>query len=312
MRTGLLVVLFAGFLASCGKPPVTGVSIDSEMQLYIPPNAQALLSIQMDKLKTSDVYKRHSKDLDLPELNALSERIGSDPRRDLSAALAIWDGKQAMFLAKGKFAPEQVQQKIQALGAPSVNYKNFTLFGSKGNAVVFVDSSLALSGPMDVLHAALDRKATGNGLVPPELAERMKGVSKDAQIWEVSRGGLPLAVFPMRSDVQSTLGNFATAISETSIGVHADSGLQLQADIQCVSKEGAQRVHDALRGLVGLARLTTNTSDMDLLRLWDAVHVEQDQGTVHLRADLSADLTEKLFTYLPQMKGRARQMARPF
>jgi hypothetical protein len=86
----------------------------------------------------------------------------------------------------------------------------------------------------------------------------------------------------------------------------------LQADIKCVSKEGAQRVHDALRGLVGLARLSTNTSNMDLLRLWDAVDVDQDQDMVHVRADLSADLTEKLFTYLPQIKSRARQMTKPF
>jgi hypothetical protein len=71
-------------------------------------------------------------------------------------------------------------------------------------------------------------------------------------------------------------------------------------------------VHDALRGLVGLARLSTNTSEMDLLRLWDAVNVNQDQDMVRIRADLSPDLTEKLFTYLPQMKSRARQMAKPF
>jgi hypothetical protein len=51
---------------------------------------------------------------------------------------------------------------------------------------------------------------------------------------------------------------------------------------------------------------------MDLLRLWDAVNIDQDQDMVHVSADLSADLTEKLFTYLPQIKNRTRRLAKPF
>jgi len=312
VRNVFIVLVLAGFLSGCGKPPLTGVSVDRELLPYIPQDAQALLSIQLEKLKASDLYKRHLKDLDIPELNALSERTGLDPRRDLTSLLAIWDGKQATFLAEGAFAPEQLQQRIAGLGAKNTKYKTYTLIGGTGNSVAFVDRNLALSGPADVLRAALDRKADGDGGLPQALEQRLKGVAKDAQIWEVSRGGLPLAIFPMRSDVQSTLSNFAGAISETTLGLRCDSGVHLQIDVQCVSKEGAQRVHDALRGLVGLARLTTNASDMDLLRLWDAVHVDEDQEMVHVRADLSSGLTEKLFTYLPKVKSRAQQMVKPF
>jgi hypothetical protein len=309
----LVTVLFlAVLLAGCGKTLRTGVAVDRDLRPYVPSNAQALASIQIEKLKATDLYKRHLKDLDLPELNAMSERIGLDPRRDLTSLLAVWDGKHPVLLAKGTFSPDQLKEKLETLGAKSVQYKNYTIFGSSGNAVALVDSSLAVSGPADALHAALDRKATREGGVSQELGQQLKGVLQDAQIWEVSRGGIPLSAFPARADVQSMLGNFAGAISETTVGLHCDSGVRFQADIKCVSKEGAQRVHDALRGLVGLARLSTNTTNMDLLRLWDAVNVDQNQDMVHVSADLSADLTEKLFTYLPQIKSRARQMRKPF
>jgi hypothetical protein len=82
----------------------------------------------------------------------------------------------------------------------------------------------------------------------------------------------------------------------------------VQADIFCVSNEGAQRVHDALRGLIGLSRLSTNQSRLDMLRLWDAVHIDQDQQVVHVRVDLPADLADKLLAELPKLASRAERM----
>ena len=64
-------------------------------------------------------------------------------------------------------------------------------------------------------------------------------------------------------------------------------------------------MHDALRGLIGLARLSTNDNEIDLLRLWDAVSINQDEKAVHIKADLPADLTEKLLTHLPSLRGKA-------
>jgi hypothetical protein len=305
-------VLLAVFLVGCGETPRTGVAVEHDLRPYIPSNAQALVEIQIERLKATDLYKRHLKDLDIPELNAMSERLGLDPRRDLTSLLAVWDGKQAIFLTKGTFSPDQLKERLATLGAKSGTYKKYTIFGSGGNSAALVDNGLVAGGPADALRAALDRKASGDGSVPEELEQQLKGVMKEAQIWEVSRGGIPLSAFPARTDVQSMLGNFAGAISETTVGMHCDSGIRFQADVKCVSNEGAKRVHDALRGLVGLARLSTNASQMDLLRLWDAVNVDQDQDMVHVRANLSQDLTEKLFVYLPQMKNRARQMAKPF
>jgi hypothetical protein len=312
VRRSLAVVCFSVLLASCSRTPRTGVAIDRDFRPYVPPNVRALASVQIDKLKTTDLYKRHAKAFDLPEVDAISERIGLDPRRDLTSLLAAWDGKQPVFLMKGKFSPDQLKQRLETLGAKSVEYKSHSLLSSGRDALAVVDSGLTISGPADAVRATLDQKTNGDSGISEELEPQLKNVLKEAQIWEISRGGIPLSAFPARADVQSMLGNFAGAISETTIGIHCDSGVQFQADIKCVSKAGAQRVHDALRGLVGLARLSTDASDLDLLRLWDAVNVDQDQDVIHVRADLSASLTEKLFGYLPKVKKRARGAMQPF
>jgi hypothetical protein len=296
-----MTLLFAG----CGHEAAGGVSVDKEFRSSIPPDTQAMIFIQLDKLKSTELYRRHQQEFDLPQMNALSERVGMDPRRDLSKMLVVWNGKQPLILAEGKFSTEQVKQKLTAEGATRTSYKEYTLFGGPNDSVAFVDKQLAFAGPADFLHKVLDLHAGDDGTVPDELAKRMETVPKDSQIWEVSTGGIPFANLILRSDLQSAMANIAGYVSATSLGVNLDSGARVRADIFCISSEGSQRVHDALRGMIGLARLSTNDNEIDLLRLWDAVSISQDEKAVHIKADLPADLTEKLLTHLPSLRGKA-------
>ena len=112
----------------------------------------------------------------------------------------------------------------------------------------------------------------------------------------------------MRSDIDSALSNIVGYVSGTAMGVGIDTGIHLQADLTCISDQGAQRVRDALRGGLGLARLTTKDNQLDLLRLYDAVHIDQENSLIHVRADLASDLANKLLSYIPQMKNGAGRM----
>lgn len=310
MRTWLLVLLAGGLIGSvgCRKPLVTGVSVDPAFRDAIPKSAKALLSIQIEKLKATALYQRHQNEFDLPQLDVLSERVGIDPRRDLTAVLLIWDGAKALLVARGGFASTDINRKLGTLGVERFSYKKYTLFGGGRDAVAFVDKSLAIAAPADLLRSTLDLRDSGDGGVPDELHRRLAGVAKNDQIWEVSHGGLPFANIRLPSDLQSALANIAGYIDDTTVGIGVDSGAHLQIEIDCISKEGAQRVHDALRGLIGLGRLTTDTSSLDLLRMWDAISVRQDEQVIRVRADLAADLTDKLLVYLPSLRSRARQI----
>lgn len=308
LTTGLLVA--ASFLGSCMKPGASGVSVDSAFRPLVPKDARALASIDVESLKASGVYKRHQDLLNLPLLDGMSERIGVDPRRDISNLLIAWNGKDAAAFARGGFDVSVLEAKLISLGARPVRYRSYTLFGEDRESIAFLKRHMAVAGPARLVRSEIDLEKNGGGGVPDELQSRLSVVPRGDQIWAVSRGGVPLADVPMRSDIESALSNIAGYVDATSLGIGLDAGTHLSAEIVCVSNEGAQRVHDALRGGIGLARLTTRDDELELLRLYDAIQVSRDQHTVRLKADLSAELTDKLLAHLPQIANRAGQTLR--
>jgi hypothetical protein len=256
----------------------------------------------MEKLKSAAFYKRHESDLNLPLLDASYERIGIDPRRDVSDLLIAWNGKQPVFMARGHFSQRVVEQKIAALGAQRRAYKRYTLFGDDENSLVFLKKGIAAAGSTSDLHAAIDLEAGHGGQVPEELQQALGKLPKGDQIWLVSRGGLPFADLPMRSDYGSVLSNFVGYVRDASIAAGIDTGVHLMADLTCISPQGAQRVHDGLRAAVAIGRLTTKDDQQDLLRMYDAIRVDRDNDIVHLHGDLSRDLADRMLQYLLHLK----------
>ncbi len=310
MRNVVAFVVLTGLLVGCGKAPLAGVSVDSAFRPFVLPATKALVSVELENIKTTEIYKRHQQEFNLPQLNALAERTGVDPRRDVASLLVTWDGCHPLLLARGSFTAENLEKQLRGAGAERTTYKTYTLLGNPRESVAFPRGGLAVAGAAIPLRAALDSHTEGNGGVPEELQKRLAGVPKSAQIWEASVGGLPFAEVGMRSELQSALSNISGYVSGTSAGITLASGANVEADIFCVSNEGSQRVHDALRGLIGLSRLSTNESRLDMLRLWDAIHVDQNQQVVHIRIDLPADLADKLLAELPKLASRAGGMIR--
>jgi hypothetical protein len=307
-----LPVLVAGFFAlgACGKRTSTGVSVSSVFRPLIPPDTEALAAFDVDEFKNSDFYKRHQSELNFPLLDAMSERIGLDPRRDISYLLLAWNGKQPIAMARGQFKLQTLGPKLVSAGMRRDQYKGVTFFGDARGAVAFEKQNVAIGGTLGVVRAEIDLVNGAGGSVPKELQPRLAAIPAGDQMWAVSRDGLAFAEAPTRSDINSALSNIAAYVSGASLGIAFDAGTHVSADIVCVSDQGAQRVRDALRGGIGLARLTTKDNESDLLRAYDAIQVSQDQQTIRVRADFSAELTDKLLAYLPALRSRAGQALR--
>jgi hypothetical protein len=302
-------VILAG--VGCSKSRQNGASLDEAFRAGISADVQTIVSVKVDKLKVSELYRRHLQLFDLPQFNAMAERAGLDPRRDISNLCLTWDGKHFLLMAQGGFSSAQLEQKLLAGGAQRVPYKNFILFTRDADSVSFPGNGMAVASFTGEAEAALDRLSARTGAVPDELRERMAEIPSDAQIWEASRGGLPAANYPLRSDLDSALSNIATFVTGTSFGLRLDSGFHVQSRIACKSAEGAQRVNDALRGLIGFARLSTNDNELDLLRVWDSVSVSKDPKTVNVKADLAADLADKMIDKLVALRGRGGALLSP-
>lgn len=302
-------ILIAGFalaslvmLAGCGSKEPGGVAVDSAFRGMIPADTRVLVHVQLDKLKTTALYERHQKDLEFPFLASSSERLGIDPRRDIADVLIVWNGTRPLFLVRGTFQPAEIEKKLADLHIPRNSYKRHQVFGDGKNSVVLLGKGLAAAGPAGDVQKAIDTESDGAGTLPEELQQRLEQVSKDEQIWIVSRGGLPFADMPMRSDYQSALSNITNFITGATIGIRADAGIHFKMEISCISEQGAQRVHDALRGAVGLGRLSTKDDQRELLQVYDGVNIEQDKATVRVHADYSGPLTDQVFEQLRQVK----------
>jgi hypothetical protein len=114
--------------------------------------------------------------------------------------------------------------------------------------------------------------------------------------------GVPVEM-PFRED--SNLGNINTMIRSLQNGyVAADlsQGLNLKAAGNCQSDEGAKQIHDALRGIIGIGRLSTPDDKPELLKAFDGISVTQQSRAVTVTADISQDLVDRvldLFTSSP-------------
>ncbi len=300
LLAGLLAALLGGI--GCGRQTAAGVSVNPAFRALIPANTRVLAGVDVDRLKTATLYRRHESSLNFPLLDASSERIGVDPRRDVSDVLIAWAGDRPLFMVRGRFTPSAVEQKLVALGAQRKKYRRYTLLGDDENSLAFLKNTVAVDGSVAGLHTVLDLRDQDAGRVPPELEAQLGSVPKGDQIWVVSRGGLPFTELPLRSDYQSALSNIIGYVRAASIGAGVDTGVHLAADLTCVSTQGAQRVGDGLRAGVALGRLTTKDDQQDLLRMYDAIHVDQDKEVVHVRAEIPGDLADKLLAYLPDLR----------
>jgi hypothetical protein len=61
-----------------------------------------------------------------------------------------------------------------------------------------------------------------------------------------------------------------------------------------------------VKGAVGLARLNTRDDQMQMLKLYDAVQVNQKAANVDIQAAVAPDLVDPLLKMLPQMKRPAQ------
>jgi hypothetical protein len=94
----------------------------------------------------------------------------------------------------------------------------------------------------------------------------------------------------------SNLANIVSAlksIDTATIGMDLSNGIGLAAEVACKSERDAKFVHDMLKGVVGIGRLNTPDNHPELLQLYDAIQVTQQQNHTQVKAQIPADLADR-------------------
>lgn len=289
-------LLLCALLASCSRSPATGVSVDSALESLVPPDTKLLAGLRLDKLRATPLYKKLNEQFDLDRrLDLFSQRTGLDPRRDIWQVLLVSNGNRSLVMARGHFIAGEMEPGLGMLGNSRTKYKDYTLIGSPKTSVVFLNPGVAVAGTQIDVKNFLDRREERSRL-PDDFAAKLKAMPADDQIWLISNGVFPSSALsgPDTTGMKSLLSNFVDFIKSAQLGLHANRGAELKGNLDCVSSEGAQRVRDALKGMVGFARLSTRSDQTDLLKLYDTVQVSQNAAIVSVSAELPPDLVEPL------------------
>jgi hypothetical protein len=266
VRRAACLVALALIITACHKGDRKGVPVDPKLVQYLPPGATLLGGADVEKLRSAPFYKRHE--------DLFNTRAPVKLDQVASLLITLRSNQPVAFL-RGDLSNVRPEQSGEAVVRPK---PDILILGS--------------------------RSVTQGGEIPTALKARMDLLPRTDQIWFVSAQGVPIDRAPIRSDVQSALSNISNNIRAFSVGLGVDEGLHLQSYLSCDSEAGAKRVHDAMRGMIGMGRLMTRDDQKDMLKMYDAVEVDQDHDVVRVHADLPEDQADRLVQLLEGFRNK--------
>jgi hypothetical protein len=132
------------------------------------------------------------------------------------------------------------------------------------------------------------------GGAPAALQEKMRSIPPENQIWAVGLGGsLPAPdMIPDQGNL-ANLRNVFKALESWTVAADLRSGLKMRAGAVYKTEQDAKQIHDALRGIIGLARLSTPNDAPELLQLYDGIQISMEKTSVRVSADIAAGVLDK-------------------
>jgi hypothetical protein len=273
------------------------VRIDPSLEAFIPADTVYMLGVNVEQLRQTPIYQKLTQ-LALPEVDRFARDTGVDPRKDIQEVLACSNGIGMATMVRGRFTSAELEPKLQARGAPRiVTWKGHVLYGSDETALTFLSPSIAAAGSTSVLKSIIDAGGARHD-IPGSLKPLLDAVPERDQLWAVSAEGLPAPRMGANGG-SSRLGDITEmlrGIEAVLFGADFSKGLNLTVRLDCRNQDDARHVHDALRGAIGMARLSTPDNQPELLKVYDAIQVTQINSRVEVSGDLPADQVDRMLT----------------
>ncbi len=280
-------------LGACESSRVGSVHIDPSLQALVPANTVFLSGADVVSVRETKFYQRFLNTINPAQLNTFAGETGIDPRKDLDEILTCSDGTNTALLARGRFAQADLEKRLRANGARAALYKGRSLFVIGSAAVWFPAQSMAVAGQEAALHNVIDAQDGARG-VPMDLRTQLDSAPAESQVWLAFVGGVHgiAGAVPANTNLANA-AQMLRGIDSGSLGLDLRTGLNLEARVNCKTSDDARHIHDALRGLIGMGRLSTPDNQPDMLKMFDAIEVTQTQTAVHVAAKLPQELVDK-------------------
>jgi hypothetical protein len=291
-RDPLIAFLLCLSLTSCLPKQSASLHITPTLETLVPADTVVVLGVNLATIRDTTIYQKLITRVPLPQLDSFTQQTGLDPRKDLSEILLCSNGKNALLLVRGKFRLDDLQARFKSNGVTPAQYKNHALFGNGQGAITFLDNSTAAAGSIAEVHALIDQP-TGRGL-PAPLRDLLRTLPAGDQVYAALTGGVENLNLPLPRE--GNMGNTLQAlrsVDSAMIGMNLTNGMDAIAVVNCNTERDAKFIHDLVRGLVGFGRLNTPDNQPDLLKLYDAIQVTQQQAQTKATANVPQQLADK-------------------
>jgi hypothetical protein len=250
-RRAALVALAAAAIScrSLNAP----ASLGRDMASYIPADTLLLAGFDLDAIRASPLYPKLP-----PAVRALAE-----PLRDAGYLLLASNGKNLLYLARGRFREAPPGATLVAPG-------------------------LAAAGSPDSVRAAIAQHKTGRNGAPGLLA-RAAYVAFGRQIWMVARGGVPLPVAGNAANLNRLLRDMEYA----AIAARMGSQIEIEATAAGRTAEAGREFEERLRAILSLTA-AANTRRPDLVALIHSVLIRRNDRTVSVALSAGPDAVRSL------------------
>lgn len=282
------IALLALTALGCRSAEVSHSRVDPELASFVSPDAVMLAGIRMEEVRATPLYQKLMSRQKLDQMDRFAAETGFDPRKDVRDLLVASDGKRTTVVARGRF------DQIKVKNATRSTYGGYTLYNGGEGGVALISRSIAVAGNIDAVKAAIDRNKAGIGSQTGLIA-RAEQVPASAQAWLVSNGwgflfsgGLP------ETGNAANIGRIVRSLDAMTAYADLRNGLNATVIGTCKSNEDAKSLGDAVRGLIGMGRLSVPENRPEMLRLYDGLKVDQQQGTIRITADVPQNLLDQL------------------
>ncbi len=290
MRRAAAVTLASLALIGCQPRKSASLHLSPGLEALVPSDTVVVLGVNLAGVRNTTVYRKLVTLVPLPQLDKFTEQTGLDPRTDLSESLLCSNGKNALLLVRGKFRSQELEARFKSKDLTPENYKGHALFGDDRGAITLLDDSTAAAGTPAELRSLIDGPRGG---LPKELGQLLRTLPEDDTIYAALTGGVANLNLPLPRG--GNMGNVLDAlksVESATIGMNLSKGLDAVATVECKTPGDAKFVHDLIRGLVGFGRLNTPDNQPEMLKLYDAVHVTQEQTRTTVAADVPQELVD--------------------
>jgi hypothetical protein len=271
----------------------------------IPSDYRFVFGINVQRVVQSSVYTKLRQNTPIgSDLALFVENTGLDPARDITYLVGAGSAKdqgrsQGIAIVSGRFNKDAIVRFIRSKATPQEQVYHGALLimfpeqqaGTAPKGLGFLNSQEIALGDLESLKAVVDMSGQQNKSIifSETMAPLIRSVGPDEMFWFAGDAEGILAEAPANSPLASSASSIKSIVGTFNL----DEAVTGKITATAVNAEGAQKLVEAVKGLIALGQLAGN-QQAEFKSLLSGLTVTQDATLVTLALNIPADLLAKM------------------